>query len=272
MAAGAEITAQVSQQAHDAINNYAQRRQEELAQQKKNATSPEEIAAIEAERKKLRTDKEMLDVLVGAVTGFGAEALTQATIAKAADYMRDRMIENSKVFPGVTDGTTTISNISGTSVGVDGDGYKIGGTRLDLDVMCGLDSSRCESVRNQDSVTVNFTGDLKKYLNSPEASNLSGLTGGIQGSAGTLAGENYKPGSFTDYWIENFAGPHDYIGGYLPRLYDSQGNARQGQSEFAKAFYSGWTVAAIPIAAPFAMAKGLPPGVWEAMQKLVFSK
>ena len=76
----------------------------------------------------------------------------------------------------------------------------------------------------------------------------------------------------TDKWIENWAGPHDYIGGYMTGLYDSQGNARRGQSSFSSNFYNGWTVIAIPVAAPFAMAKGLPPGVWEAVQKLVLQK
>ena len=42
---------------------------------------------------------------------------------------------------------------------------------------------------------------------------------------GTLAGVNYPPVSLEDKWIENFAGPHDMIGGQLSGLYDAQGNA-----------------------------------------------
>lgn len=113
---------------------------------------------------------------------------------------------------------------------------------------------------------------LKEYLQSPEDRKLSGLKVGLQGGDGTLAGNPYAPGSWQDQLIENFAGPYDMISGQWSGFYDAQGNARRGQSISASKAYNAWTVAAIPIAAPFAMAKGLPPGVWEAIQKLVFSK
>ena len=96
VAAGAQITATLSQQAHEAISDYMQDRLSHLAQKKENA-SPEQLQQIEAERKQLRTEKEMLNVLVSAVTGYGAEGLTQAAVAKAADYMRDQMKADSSV-------------------------------------------------------------------------------------------------------------------------------------------------------------------------------
>jgi filamentous hemagglutinin len=62
--------------------------------------------------------------------------------------MRELMIVASRKFAGITDGTTSVSNVSGDSVGVNGDGLKIGGTRVDLDLLCGANNKRC--VTNED--------------------------------------------------------------------------------------------------------------------------
>ena len=277
----AQIIATFVQEARNVISDYASNRRDELKEQITKAKTDDEKAAIRAEQKELRTQEKMLTILVGAVTGLGAETLTHEAVAGAADWMREKMIESSKKFPGVTDGTTTISNISGVSAGVDGDGYKIGGTRLDLDKLCGMNNARCKtnpdgSLDLNQAGQVQFIGETKKtslykFLENNSQS-LGGLTGGVQGWTGTLANIEYTPGSFKDRWIENFAGPHDMIGGQLSGLYDDQGNARRGQSATASKAYDGWIVAAIPIAAPFAMAKSLPPGVWEAIQKIVLEK
>ena len=69
--------------------------------------------------------------------------------------------------------------------------------------------------------------------------------------------------------IEFFAGPHDYIGGQMSGLYDEQGNAVRGRSPLLQKVHNTWSVFAIPTAAPFAMAKGLPPGVWQAITTFV---
>jgi len=109
---------------------------------------------------------------------------------------------------------------------------------------------------------------LAQYLASEEGKKLGGVTGGIQGWTGTLRGDPYKPGDWQDRLIEYFAGPHDMIGGQLAGLYDEQGNARRGRPWALSTFHEGWTVVAIPVAAPFAMAKALPPQVWSAISIL----
>ncbi|WP_153066109.1 MULTISPECIES: hypothetical protein [Xanthomonas] len=110
---------------------------------------------------------------------------------------------------------------------------------------------------------------LSEFLKCKEGKKLGGLTGGIQGIQGTLVGKPYAAGSWQDKLIEQFADPHDMIGGQLAGLYDSQGNALRNRPTAVKTFHEAWTVAAIPVAAPFAMAKALPPDVWNAISKLV---
>ncbi|WP_428959982.1 hypothetical protein ACQR53_21425 [Xanthomonas oryzae] len=110
---------------------------------------------------------------------------------------------------------------------------------------------------------------LSEFLESHDGKKMGGLTGGIQGIQGTLAGKPYDADSWQDHLIEYFAGPHDMIGGQLAGLYDAEGNAMRDRSLLVQKFHNSWTVVAIPIAAPFAMAKGLPPDVWNAIVKLI---
>jgi len=83
-------------------------------------------------------------------------------------------------------------NASGESVGFKGDGFKLGGGR------------RLEGV------------DIR--YQEPSA------LGGIQGGAGKFFGMDYRSGSWQDYLVEAYAGPHDYTNsGYW---YNTMGNAR----------------------------------------------
>ncbi|OLK18985.1 hypothetical protein, partial [Xanthomonas oryzae] len=277
------------QQAHAAISGYADSKKEELSKRQNEATTPEEKAAVASELDELETQKKMLNILVGVATGMPTEAISKEALSSAADWMRKKMIESSKVFPGVIDPSTDIvdatskdpkvlNNINGPSAGVDGDGVKLGGTRIDLDALCGKDSYRCTTNRdgsldmsagyvqwNEKSAKMS----LSDFLNSDEGKKMGGLTGGIQGIQGTLAGIPYAAGSWQDHLIEYFAGPHDMIGGQVAGLYDAEGNARRDRPSYVQKFHNTWTVAAIPIAAPFAMAKALPPDVWNAIAILI---
>ncbi len=67
------------------------------------------------------------------------------TLTVAAEEMRKLMIDNSQKFAGVTDGKTVLTNDSGSSAGVRGDGKKIGDTRIDLNLLCGDDNKRCKT-------------------------------------------------------------------------------------------------------------------------------
>ena len=221
-------------------------------------------------------------MLVGAVTGFGAYALTKEGLAAGADKMRSLMIKDSSTFAGVVDSTGKVlsNNQSGLSDGLDGDGVKIGGTRVDLDGLCGLDNSRCEIPKKPDGTAdatkpIVFTGgrsddgtpkqSLAEFLATPEGQKMSGGTGGVQGMKGTLFGVPYPPGSWQDKLIEAFGGTHDMIGGKLSGLYDEQGNIKRGMSATERNAYDAYSVVAIVPAAPFAAAEGFPPEVWKAI-------
>src|SRR5690606_37730561 len=106
------------------------------------------------EREELRTQEKMLNILIGAVTGSAGSAISKEALASAADWMRQESIKNSMLFAGMVDPSNpvidptskdpeVINNINGKSVGVDGDGIKLGGTRIDLDQACGRDNERC---------------------------------------------------------------------------------------------------------------------------------
>ena len=160
-------------------------------------------------------------------------------------------MEDSKKFVGVVDSTgKVLNNMSGPSAGVNGDGVKLGGTRVDLDVLCGTSNERCTIPKNPDgSVDTNrpviFTGgknldgtpknqSLVDFISTPEGQKLPGATGGIQGEKGTLFGVPYAAGSWQDKLIEAFAGPHDMIGGKFSGLYDTQGNSKRERSGLVK--------------------------------------
>jgi filamentous hemagglutinin len=228
----------------------------------------------------------VLNVLVGAVTGFGQTAVTKETLASAADEMRALMVEDSKKFPGVVDSTgRVLSNASGKSVGVNGDGIKGGGARVDLDLLCGTDGSRCEIPKKPDgsvdtSKLIVFTGGkntdgtskqtLDEFLATDDGKKMSGITGGVQGDKGTLFGKPYEVGSWQDNLIEAFSGTHDMIGGKWSGLYNSQGNTKQGMTNAERTVYD-YVVspAALLPSAPFAAAQGLPPEVWNAISILL---
>ena len=222
----------------------------------------------------------MLNVLVSAVTGYGAEGLTQAAVAKAADDMRDQMKAYSSVSQGMTDGKTVLSNHSGPTIGVDGDAFKLDGTRLDLDQMSNVDavcqmSTDGKTIATDADGYVRFDGhgefaNLDEYINSPKGQKLRGQTGGIQGDKGYVFNHPYYSGSTADQVVESFAGSHDYTGGYLPGLYDEQGNKQQDLSQLKDHMYNHWSEVAVPLNAPIAAAKILPSPVWDAIQKLIF--
>ncbi|MFM7759478.1 MAG: hypothetical protein ACKO6R_01240, partial [Burkholderiaceae bacterium] len=191
---------------------------------------------------------------------------------------RELMIEDSQKFKGVTDGTTTITNMSGSSEGVRHDGIKLGGTRMDLDVLCGTNYDRCLTSEKggEKFIKLNEAGQvifsesksnisLFQFLQTDEGKKLAGLTGGIQGAKGTLFGVPYSVGSWQDHLIEAFAGTHDFVGGRLSGLYDKDGNIIQGLSNTERMLHDRWADIAIIPSAPFALAERLSPALWQAI-------
>ena len=266
-----KITQEFNKQAGNAISSYANNQRKVLQDQAKSATTPEEKAQAEQAIKDVNMQERALNILVSAFTGMAGATVTKEALSTAAEKMRDLMIEDSKKSAGVVDSTgKVLSNVSGPSDGVRGDRYKIGGTRVDLDLLCGPDNARCTFTKNADgsidkSQPVQFKGNLEEFLKTPEGQKMAGITGGVQGAAGTLFGFAYEKGSWQDKLIESFAGSHDMIGGKLTGLYDEQGNAKRGMSSTEKFVHDRAAEIAIPIAAPFAAAEGMSPEVWKAI-------
>lgn len=74
---------------------------------------------------------------------------------------------------------------------------------------------------------------------------------------------SYQTGTFWgdigNHIVESFAGTHDFIGGELPGFYDSEGNTTRGRSNLTNIAANTWTIAAIPLAAPFAVSEMVSP-------------
>lgn len=281
------ITQAFSQQASSAVAQYTHSKRSELQSQLKQSKSEEDTALIEAQLAELFLEEKIMNVLIGAVTGFGGAAVTKESLSLAADKMRQITIENSKIFAGITDGDTTISNSTKDSEGLRGDRFGTGGTRIDLDVFCGTSNERCKKqidvnggeilINGQTQLLLNNKGQvqydpdennnisLAEFLETDQGKKAAGITGGIQGWQGTLFGIPYLPGSWQEKLIESFGGTHDVIGGQLSGLYDEQGNATRGRSDLLKVAHDRWSEIAIPITVPFAMSESLPPEVWHAI-------
>ena len=278
------ITQQFGQQASKAVTNYVQDQRTAL---QKAATTATETGKkdIQAQINDLNTQERVLNILIGAVTGQGGAAITKEALSTAADQMRQITAKDSQIFPGITDGKTVLSNVSGQSEGVRGDGAKYAGTRVDLDLLCGQDNSRCKTELDSNGnkqlaldaqKRVQFDPDaahmsLEKFLtDTDDGKKLAGAGGGIQGWKGTLLGVPYLAGSWQDKLLEAFSGTHDVIGGKITGLYDAQGNQKRGMSDAEKKLYD-YVVSPLAIvpSAPFAAAEALPPEVWNAIATLL---
>jgi filamentous hemagglutinin len=282
------LSAQFSHQAHQAAADYAADQRQTLQTQLAVATTDEERKQIQTQINQVNAGERALNVLIGAVAGQGTVAAAQGVLSEAADLMRQETIANSKLFAGVIDAQgNLLSNQSGVSAGVNGDQFKAAGTRVALDIICGVSNERCVIQKNPDGspaldvngktqLALNAQGqvqfdvqkagmNLADFLTSPLGEKGSGPTGGYRGAQGTLRGNPYAPNSLMDRTMEAFSGEHDLFGGQAVGLYDSQGNIRRGLSDAQMAAYNVWSAIAIPVVSPFAAAYSLPPDVWNAI-------
>lgn len=270
-----QITEAFGQQANKAVGDYVQNKRKALNERLNSVETTEgEKTSIQTQLKELRMEEQVMNVLIGAVTGFGGTTLTKEALSVAADQMRQLMIEDSRKFAGVVDkdGKPLFSNLSGDSDGVNGSGQKIAGTRADLDLLCGADNGRCEFKYKPDgsidtSKPVILTEGYAAFLKTEEGQKmLSAPFGGLQGGERTwLFGLPYEKGGWVDKLLEAFAGPHDLIGGEVSGLYDEQGNIKRGMSETDIKVYDAWSGVALVPAAPFAAAQVLPTEIWQAI-------
>jgi hypothetical protein len=138
----------------------------------------------------------------GLRSSFVPSALTYMAVSMRAS-MWDQSLKDAR-------------NSSGTSVGLMGDGHKLGGGRWD--------ESNPEGI----SPLGGRQGDIG-FL-------------GVRWNDKTLAGDFYSPASWQDYLVEAYAGTHDWLNsGYW---YDAMGNAldRQGSTRFFGEIMNGLNV------------------------------
>ena len=149
VAAQVQITQVFGQQASKAVEDYTQDQRKALQEQLKTAATEPEKAVVQTRLNELRMQEQVINVLIGAVTGMRGPALTKEALSAGAEQMRKIMIEDSKKFADVTDGTTTLGNLTAQSAGVRGDGEKLGGTWVDLDGLGGSANERCKTEKMQ---------------------------------------------------------------------------------------------------------------------------
>ena len=225
----------------------------------------------------------MLEAVVGVVALDPSITITQGLLQSVATDLRKKTLDNSRLFPGVVDenGKVLLSNVSYDSDYFDG--VKLGGVRVDVQAICGERiSQRCNANPNG---TYTFKGDeqfptfesamtpynKKTGVGNPAVNGMYGLTGGVQGLQGELVGKKYTIGSLGDMAVESFAGAHDYVGGQMWGFYNDIGNTtenRRSTNTKDETISSKVTVAAIPVAAPFAIADLVDSGFIQAIMKI----
>jgi filamentous hemagglutinin len=267
------VTKEFKDNAYNQIDSYIDSKQADArADLKKAMDNHDDVARDKAldEIYKLQYQRRYLQTVVGVVAGSPGIAITQGTLATAATAMREESVKNSFLFGGAVDNDgRVLSNVSGDSNGLY-DGIKIGGVRVGLDFVCGKGNERCQTDTKNDLVYdvqgyVKYIGDTdhptfdKLLEDKTLSSGLYGPTGGFQGGTGSMGPISYTPGSFFDDLVESYAGTHDLLGGQLPRFYDNSGNTTRGRGSIANLAANTWTIAAIPIATPFAVSELASP-------------
>ncbi len=281
------ITQEFTGQAYKSVGNYVAQNRRALRLALKETDDVQVKQLLNDQLAQLRREEQVMNILIGALAGFGEAAVTKEGLSAAAEKMRKMMIEDSKKFIGITDENrnTVLSNVSGKSIGNREDELKIGGGRVDLDIVCGMKNERCTMEQafdeNISKISYNPDGTIKfhdplnpqmtlnEFLETEQGKKLIGMAGGIQGEHGELFGIRYSRGDLFDRLVETFSGPHDVFGGAVVGLYDEQGNIVRGLSNPNRLAHEVWSYAAVIPATPFAMADLLPPAVWQGISLII---
>jgi filamentous hemagglutinin len=140
-----EVTKEFRQNSLGLINAYVDSQQAELRDKIKQAKSEEEKTELYKEIYKLQYQRRLLETVVNILAADPTAAITQGTLQLAATKLREESLANSRQSPGIVIDSKTeevINNVSYDSGYFDG--VKLGGVRLSLDVICGVDNGRCE--------------------------------------------------------------------------------------------------------------------------------
>lgn len=266
------------------VDRYFDKKQADLRLQRegidqllKGAQTKEEVAQLRKQIDQiddhiyeLQYSRHFANAVMDLVAANPKPPITQNTLRMANTYMRQQSVANSKLSPGITDGTTTINNLSYSSGSFDG--YKLGGTRNDVYYICGKDGKWCKKDEN-DNLIKDFKNNylykddnkisLSEYL-SQNKEILGGMTGGFQPVEGDWILGNYVipyvAGGESDLLVEAFAGMHDALGGQFPGFYGSDGNTIH-KTRTQRIFSNITTTVAIPVTMPFAFSDNVPNDV-----------
>ena len=281
-----EVTKDFRKNSFNMIDSYADNKQAELREKIKQATTEDEKTELYKEIYKVQYQRRFLETLVNLISANPDVAITQGTLQLANTKMREISLANSRQSPGIevqdeNGETKIINNVSYESGAFDG--VKLGGVRLDLDIICGKDNRRCQTdnngnlIKNQNGNHI-YKGD-KDYptfdalLKSKDAKGLYGMTGGFQPIQGGWYFNGkpihlYKKGSWSDRLVEAFSGTHDYSGGQIWGWYGKDGNTSRNRGKFEK-IGSGVTAGvAIPVSAPFALSDFISSDLMQLIFKL----
>jgi filamentous hemagglutinin len=292
-----EIDAQVlisqkfNEQAAKAADSYVRDKVAILKKQAEAETDPDKKAELTAEAAKWAPNGSYniaMNIIISAA-GRGStgaiSSIAKESLSWAANEMRQAMIKDSETFKGICVAGTNdcISNKSGTSVGVNGDNFKLAGGRIVLENWCAY--GRCTKDSNTDSGykenpdgTVIFNPGIDAQGNLLTISRfieqhpvMSSPLGGHQGGQGLMdlfgIAFDYKPGSFIDELAESFAGTHDTFNSFI--WYDRLGNGKEIDNSIIDVTGRVANMINVPLASPFALSVLLPPEVWNAIATVI---
>jgi filamentous hemagglutinin len=135
-----EVTKEFRQNSLGLINAYVDSQQAELRDKIIQAKSEEEKTELYKEIYKLQYQRRLLETVVNILAADPTAAITQDTLQLAATKLREESLANSRQSSGIVIDSKTeevINNVSYDSGYFDG--VKLGGVRLNLDVICGVD-------------------------------------------------------------------------------------------------------------------------------------
>ena len=223
-----------------------------------------------------------MNIIIGAAGGALNSSITKETLSWAANEMRQNMIKDSEKFKGLcVSKNDCISNMTGESVGVNGDGKKIAGGRIVLETWCskgGENSCQRDStttsgyLENSDGTVVFKPQDaagrplaISEFIEQhPE---IRSELGGVQGDEGQMKilgfQFEYAANSFWDKLAEAYAGAHDTLNSVV--WYDELGNGKNLDRTLIGQVGNITNSTNVIAATPFALSVLLPPEVWNAV-------
>ena len=276
-----QITQTFNQVAPKAAASYAGSQISTLQKQAELEQDPEKKLALQEEAKKWAPNGDYniaMNIIIGVAGGgtTGAvSSITKESLSWAADQMRQAMIEDSKKFPGICDTQgNCLDNKSGKSVGVNGDGFKLAGGRVNLEKLC--EEERCFPGASPGTWRTKPDGTIEMKAVDAKGNpvNLPALLeanpdwrsplGGFQGQQGKFMGlGDYQPDGILDKIAEAYSGAHDKSNSKT--WYGPDGNIKPGMTKEEQDIGERQNEFNVLLTTPFALSVLLPPDVWNAI-------